>query len=144
MDDELNDALGEMRDIMKKDREEYEKQNEEWWNALSQEERENAFYAVVKRINKAENIDKRSFRGAIYGVFGFGPEMYSRAMDCGYMSVHNAIFDGEEFMSMSTANALEVVGPDDTTVSWPDIDNLTVTSDKGCVKIQINIGNPYV
>lgn len=144
MDKELSDALSEMSKAMKKDREDYEKQNEEWWNNLSQEERENAFYAVVKRVNKAENIDKRSFRGAIYGVFGFDPGMYGRAMDCGYMEVHNAIFDGNEFMEASQATSLQVINTDKTVVTWPDVENLTITTEDGKVTVEINKGNPYV
>lgn len=144
MDSELNDALGEICDIMNEDHKEYETQNEAWWNTLSQEERENAFYAVAKRIHQAENIDKRSYRGAIYGVFGFGPEMYGRAMDCGYMNIHNAIFDGNELMEMSSASSLKVTGPDGNTVTWTDITALTLTVKDSIVSVTINKGNPYV
>lgn len=144
MDKKLSDALDEVSESIKQCRDLYDRQNDVWWNSLSQDEREYAFYAVVKRIRKAELDDRRSFRGVLYGEFGFGTEMYGVAMDAGYMELHNALFDGEEFMSMSTANALEVVGPDNTTVSWPDVENLTITANDGKVTIEINKGNPYV
>ena len=78
------------------DRKEYEAKNDAWWNGLSEKEREDAFYAVCKRIWKADGIDNGSYRYGLYDVFGFDPGMYKAGMDCGYMAIHNAIFDGEE------------------------------------------------
>jgi len=69
----------------------YEEENDIWWDSLTQKEREDAFYAVVKRIYKAELEDKGSYRYALYDVFGFDGSMYVRGMDCGYMAIHNAI-----------------------------------------------------
>jgi len=73
----------------------YEEENDIWWDSLTQKEREDAFYAVVKRIYKAELEDKGSYRYALYDVFGFDGSMYVRGMDCGYMAIHNAIFEDE-------------------------------------------------
>ena len=81
---------------MDKHEKSYEAKNDEWWNSLSQEEREDAFYAVVKRIHKAELIDKGTYRWAIYEVFGFDAGMYSLGMECGYMDLHNALVDTED------------------------------------------------
>lgn len=85
------ELMQRLREDMETEKEEYEAKNNEWWNSLSEEEREDAFYAVVKRIHKAEFIDKGSYRYALYDVFGFDPSMYARGMDCGFMDLHNAI-----------------------------------------------------
>lgn len=94
---------------MEKARDEYEKENEAWWNDLTEQEREDAFYAVCKRIWQADGKDRGSYRYALYDVFGFDPGMYGRGMDSGYMSIHNAIFDGENLMKMRQVNRFEVI-----------------------------------
>jgi len=112
MDDnkkKLLEGLEELREAQQKAREDYEIMNDAWWNGLSEEEREWAFYAVCKRIHKAELVDRGSYRYALYDVFGFDPGMYGHGMDCGYMAIHNAIFDGEELMSMKNVTRFEVI-----------------------------------
>jgi hypothetical protein len=42
-------------------------------------------------------------------VFGFDMGMYGRGMDCGFMAIHNAIFDGEELVSMKGVTRFEVI-----------------------------------
>jgi hypothetical protein len=69
----------------------YEKDCEEYWNNLPQEDQLKAFYSVVKRIYKGEIEDEGSYRHVLYGVFGFGLEAYVIGMECGYMDIHNAI-----------------------------------------------------
>lgn len=101
--------LAELSQEMEKNRKSYEQNNDAWWNGLSETEREDAFYAVVKRIYKAEIEDRGSYRYALYDVFGFDPGMYSRGMDCGYMALHNNIFDGNELESMKRVNRFELI-----------------------------------
>lgn len=103
------DALAEIGQEMEKHREQYEADNDAWWNGLSEQEREDAFYAVCKRIWKADGIDNGSYRYGLYDVFGFDPGMYMKGMDCGYMAIHNAIFDGEELQRMKRVNRFEVI-----------------------------------
>jgi len=102
----MTDALDKLADLfllevtlsqeMEKARKVYEHDNDTWWNGLTEQEREDAFYAVVKRIHQAELKDKGSYRYALYDVFGFDAGMYGKGMDCGYMAIHNAIVNGEE------------------------------------------------
>lgn len=103
------ETVTELGEQMVKARDEYEKQNEAWWNGLSEQEREDAFYAVCKRIWKADGEDRGSYRYALYDVFGFDPGMYGRGMDCGYMYIHNAIFDSKDLMKMRQVNRFEVI-----------------------------------
>jgi hypothetical protein len=107
--EELLSALEEIREAQQKARAEYEAKNEEWWNGLTEEEREDAFYAVTKRMYKAEVVDRGTYRWALYDVFGFDPGMYGRGMDCGYMSLHNIIYDGLELEAMKGVTRFEVI-----------------------------------
>ncbi len=81
---------------MEEERKSYEAENDAWWNALSQQEREDAFYAVVKRIYQGEIVEQGSYRYVLYDTFGFDASMYMRGMDCGYMTLHNAIVVANE------------------------------------------------
>lgn len=95
-------VMQELADIgqqMEQERKEYEAGLDAWWNGLSEEDREKAFYAVVKRIYEGEITKQGSYRYVLYQVFGFGPHMYSRALDAGYMEIHNSIFEFQEKMS---------------------------------------------
>ena len=112
MDDDKEKALQELSDLsqkMEKSREAYIQENDAWWNGLTEKEREDAFYAVCKRIFKADITDNGSYRYALYNVFGFDPGMYSQGMDCGYMGIHNAIGDGEDYQKMRHVNRFEVI-----------------------------------
>lgn len=107
--EELFKNLDKLREAQIQAREEYEDKNDSWWNSLSEEEREDAFYAVAKRMYQAELVDRGTYRYALYDVFGFDPGMYGRGVDCGFMSLHNAIFDGNELTSMKDVTRFEVI-----------------------------------
>ena len=112
MSDEREKALHALSDLgqeMEKSRKQYEEENDAWWNGLSEQEREDDFFAVVKRIHKADLQDGGSYRYALYNVFGFDPGMYMKGMDCGYMAIHNAIGDGEDYQAMRGVNRFEVI-----------------------------------
>lgn len=106
---ELLEGLDQLREAQQKAHAEYEAKNDEWWNGLTEEEREDAFYAVIKRMYKAEVEDRGSYRHALYEVFGFDPSMYGRGMDCGYMALHNMIFDAIEYDAMKHVTRFEVI-----------------------------------
>lgn len=97
---ELFEGLDKLREAQQAAKKVYEHDNDTWWNGLTEKEREDAFYAVCKRIHKADIVDNGTYRWALYDVFGFDPSMYGRGMDCGYMAIHNAIYDGEEYQKM--------------------------------------------
>lgn len=107
--EQLFEVLDELRQAQQKFRENYEIMNDAWWNGLSEEERQEAFYAVCKRIHKAELEQRGSYRDALYDVFGFDIDMYGKGMDCGYMNIHNAIHGGEELQAMKGVNRFEVI-----------------------------------
>lgn len=103
------DALAKLSQEMEKSRKQYAEENDAWWEGLTEEQREDAFFAVVKRIHKAELQDHGTYRWALYDVFGFDPGMYMKGMDCGFMALHNAIGDGEDYQAMRGVNRFEVV-----------------------------------
>ena len=95
--EEALQRLADLSQEMEKAKQEYEKKNDEWWNNLSYDERCDAFYAVVKRIYEGEVKVNGTYRYVLYNVFGFGPDMYMRGMDCGFMALHNSIMDEEQY-----------------------------------------------
>jgi hypothetical protein len=106
------ESLQKLSDIgqeMEKSRKVYEHDNDTWWDGLSETEREDAFYAVCKRLHQGELKERGSYRYVLYNVFGFDPGMYARGMDCGFMALHNAIYDGEELVEMKSVNRFEVI-----------------------------------
>ena len=74
----------------------YEADNDKWWEGLTEVEREDAFYAVIKRMHTAEIKEQGSYRYALYNVFGFAPSMYAQGMHCGYFDLHNALVIDED------------------------------------------------
>src|SRR5210317_881964 len=107
MNEEQEKALQELSDISQQFQEAYKKreaENDAWWEGLTEQEREDAFYAVCKRIHKGDLKDNGSYRYVLYHTFGFDHGMYVDGMNCGYMAIHNAIFDGEELQRMKGVN----------------------------------------
>lgn len=102
-------ALAQLGEEQERGRKLYEHDNDTWWNGLSEKEREDAFYAVIKRMYRAEVTDRGTYRWALYDVFGFDAGMYGAGMDCGYMALHNIIFDGLDLEKMKSVNRFEVI-----------------------------------
>lgn len=112
MTDDRKQALQELSDIgqqMEQFQKEYKAENDAWWDGLTEKEREDAFYAVVKRTHKAEIQDEGTYRYALYEVFGFDGGMYMQGKECGYMNLHNAIGDGNDYQKMKNVNRIEVI-----------------------------------
>jgi hypothetical protein len=112
MSEELINALEELRIAQEEFKEKYEAENDAWWDDLTLEEQEHAFYAVCKRIHQADLEDHGTYRWTIYDVFGFGPSAYGLGVDCGYLNIHNAIIDGEEYQKLTGVNRFEVIDSD--------------------------------
>jgi hypothetical protein len=93
------EGLQELGKIFKETMKQIENESEAYWNSLSHDEQLKVFCAVSRRIHQGEIIDKGSYRHVLYDVFGFGPESYAQAQCSGYLSIHNAIYDGEHLRS---------------------------------------------
>lgn len=90
-DPELKEISLKFNEAMDK----FQKEADDLWNSLSYDDRLKIFCAVSKLIYEGEIRDKRSYRGVLYSTFGFEPDAYAVAQCAGYMSIHNAIYDGE-------------------------------------------------
>lgn len=84
---ELSDVTQELQALIDQEKQEMDA----WWESLSKEDQMKAFYSVVSRIVKGELEDQGSYRYVLYDVFGFDGEAYLMGMNCGFMSLHNAI-----------------------------------------------------
>ncbi len=92
----------------KEESDKYAQDNELWWNNLTEEDREKAFYAVCKRIYKADIEKQGSYRYALYQVFEFDMSMYGVGMDCGYIDIHNNIYGGNLLQRMTDAKKITI------------------------------------
>jgi len=88
---------------------EIEKISEDKWNSLSKEDQLDYFCAVVRRIHQGELVDEASYRGVLYGNFGFGLEAYAQAQQAGYLEIHNSIYsaDYEKKLLMAFAKKIK-------------------------------------
>jgi hypothetical protein len=91
MNKNFADTLSEFSKLYQEGAEINRAQEEATWKSLSKEQQLDVFCAVVRRIHQAEIIDNGSYRYALYTVFGFEYDSYGRAMDAGYLDLHNAI-----------------------------------------------------
>lgn len=90
------DKMSALSEDFQKSMEAEDRENDQWWNSLSIEDRERAFYSVVKRIVEGDIEKQGSYRFVLYDVFGFDPGSYVMGMNCGYMTLHNSIYSDEE------------------------------------------------
>ena len=74
-----------------------EKEANDFWDSLSYDDKCNAFHYVISKIFEGEIKVKGSYRYVLYDIFKFGPDMYTRGMECGYMALHNSIMNDEQF-----------------------------------------------
>ena len=118
---EENQSLEEIRKAFQEAKEKYDKNAEEYWSGLTEDEKLLAFYAVIKRTYKAEVEDKGTFRYALYDVFDFDASAYKTAMDCGYLDIHNLICSGLEYEELKAKGLM----PDDKTSDSNSADSNT-------------------
>ena len=91
------EALAKFGELQREAEAEYEASCNKFWNDLSYDDQLKAFYSVCKRIYEGDIKQRGSYRYVLYDVFNFEPDAYGIGMNCGYMAIHNAIFDGIEF-----------------------------------------------
>jgi hypothetical protein len=98
--DDREKVLQELSDLAQEQeaaKQRFESKIDTWWDNLSPQDREWAFYSVCKRIYKGEIVEKGSYRYVLYDVFGFDKNMYVQGMDCGFMALHNSIINDKQF-----------------------------------------------
>lgn len=87
----LENSLKEIREILQKTMQEYNQESEDFWNSLTYKQQGQAFYHVVKNIMQKEK-EGYSYRGMLYDVFNFEPDMYAIGMEAGYLDLHNILY----------------------------------------------------
>lgn len=92
----LMQTLSDASQAYEKAAKQYETETNAWWEALSYDDKLRAFYSVVKRIHEGDVVGQGTYRYVLYDVFGFEADSYGIGMECGYMSLHNAIKTPEE------------------------------------------------
>ena len=95
--DEFHKLSQAVTKIYEENRNKNDKDAERFWDSLSYEDKCNAFHSVVSKIFEGEIKVQGSYRYVLYDVFKFGPDMYTRGMDCGFMALHNSIMNDEQF-----------------------------------------------
>ncbi|MDA1317391.1 MAG: hypothetical protein O3B87_05225 [bacterium] len=93
-------VLAEFGEIQELEEAKYAEETDNWWYNLSQEDRERAFFSVVKRIVQGELREKTTYRGVLYNTFGFDEGAYLMGMSCGFMELHNSIYTQEEMRKL--------------------------------------------
>jgi hypothetical protein len=88
---EAASELYALADVYKKTQEAIKEQQEQFWNSFTKQQQLDLFCAVVRRIYQAEIVERRSYRGTLYDVFGFDADAYGLAIEAGYITLHNSI-----------------------------------------------------
>lgn len=105
--------LEEISRIFNEAIEESKKRYNAKWEALSDEDQIDYFCAVMERVHRGDVIEKRSYRGVLYDIFGWGPEAYMAAQCAGYLDIHNMIFDANEIFHILKKFAINHLGQED-------------------------------
>lgn len=103
---EVLDALSESGRAFNKAMKEYQDSCNSYWNSLTPEEQLMAFCAIIERLHRGELEHKRSYRGMLYDIFGWGPEAYATAQCAGFLDLHNSIYTFED-LEVVFKNTLE-------------------------------------
>lgn len=82
------EAMHSLDEAVQEDMANFSKESEEFWNSLSKEQQLMAFHHVFKLTNHGlkQNV---SYRGILYGLFGFAPDAYTVGMECGFFNIYN-------------------------------------------------------
>lgn len=88
--------LKELQHAFNAYREQALREDAEWWEGLSYEDKLKAFRCVCRRIYAGDVEQRGSYRYVLYDTFGFDLDAYADGMDCGYMTIHNLIWTGLE------------------------------------------------
>jgi hypothetical protein len=111
MSEERSQALAELSELgqlFEEIERDYDNDVDAWWYGLTEDERQLAFYSVVKRLVKGELRDRGTYRYVLYDVFGFDASSYMMGMNCGYMELHNSIYTREEMRELRELAASSV------------------------------------
>lgn len=116
MNEDAESALSELAEaskVFQDTLEENKRRYNEKWNSLSKEDQLDYFCAVIEKLYQGDVVEGRSYRGVLYGVFGFGPEAYVPAQCAGYLNIHNMIYDSNDLSNILKKFAVNYFGQED-------------------------------
>ncbi len=90
------------------------------WKAMTEEDRLDAFCAVIGLLHKGEIERGTSYRGLLYDVFGFGPESYILAQSMGLIDLHNSIYRRQDLEDLVSRAMVKLVGDHGGRVPTPE------------------------
>ena len=93
MDEDFKKVLEQSRIAFEESRKAYDEDAEKFWNSLTHDQKLQCFHSVCKRIHKGDLEERGSYRYVLYDVFNFDMSSYVVGMDCGYLEIHNALYD---------------------------------------------------
>lgn len=105
--------LEEISRIFNEAVEENKKRYNAKWESLTDEDQIDYFCAIMERVHEGDVVQKRSYRGVLYDIFGWGPEAYMAAQCAGYLDIHNMIYDGGEISEILKKFAINHLGHED-------------------------------
>jgi hypothetical protein len=107
---EVLDALHESGREFARAADSWQQMANSYFSSLEPEEQLWAFCAIVEKLCKGELDEKRSYRGILYSIFGWGPEAYGAAQHAGFLGLHNSIyrFEDLEYVFKNTLKELEI------------------------------------
>lgn len=99
--DAMMDQLVAWGEGQGKDEERLHEQMDNWWDGLTMDAREKAFFSVVKRLTQYECREDLSYRQVLdrFGFDGSGSGYYL-GINCGFMELHNCIVPHDEMQEM--------------------------------------------
>lgn len=142
MEPNLKKILDDVREVVAEQHDKYDKESQEAWDSLSEEDRLKYFYQVVKRIHAGEILDPTSYRGVLYGHFEFSRAAYVVGMQCGFMELHNSIISHNPYIT----KPIPLMSPEESRVS---LEVAKLAKEVGfdwpvtCCKIKSNVHPTY-
>ena len=94
------------------------KENAKWWYKLSLDDKQQAFYAVISTMLKAETTHRKTYRNSMYEIFKFGPEMYDVGVQAGYKKLHKMLEKDNTF---------------------DDVDEIRIMDDNGIFNLDLSV-----
>jgi hypothetical protein len=85
-----------MNDDFQQYEKEFSEERKKFFQSLTKDQQLLVFCEVVHKLYKAEIIEKKSYRGVLYGEFGFDKNAYLLAQISNFLELHNSIVSEEE------------------------------------------------
>lgn len=89
----LKQKITRFKRDMEKHSRELQNRSEDWWQDASDEERENAFLAIVTRLHDGALVDQKSMSDTLSDIFEFDDHMEVFATICGFDELYDRLED---------------------------------------------------